>query len=210
MAERWFIIHTYSGHEHKVCESLQNRRTAYGMEDEILEVLVPTEKVVELKSGKRVESDKMIFPGYVLVKMKTDEFGEISEKAWHTVRNTPKVTGFVGGQHPTPLTEEEFGEIHSHVSLTAEKPKPKHTYLAGEMVKIIDGPFTGFKGKVEEVNIEPNYAAKAEHAAELSQKHLDKAAEAHAVADKINDLIPFGQPVLVGHHFSFTYLFRLD
>jgi transcriptional antiterminator NusG len=126
------------------------------MGDEITEVLVPTEKVVELKGGRRVESDKMIFPGYVLVKIQTSESGEISEKTWHTVRNTPKVTGFVGGQHPTPLTDEEVQEIISHVSLTAEKPKPKHTYLSGEMVKIIDGPFTGFKGKVEEVNLDKN------------------------------------------------------
>lgn len=154
--ERWFIIHTYSGHEHKVCESLQNRIRTFGMEGEITDVLVPTEKVVELKGGRRVESDKMIFPGYVLVKIRTDDYGEISEKAWHTVRNTPKVTGFVGGQHPTPLTDSEVGEIISHVSLTAEKPRPKHTYLPGEMVKIIDGPFTGFKGKVEEVNTDKN------------------------------------------------------
>jgi transcription termination/antitermination protein NusG len=154
--ERWFIIHTYSGHEHKVCESLQNRIRAFGMEKEITDVLVPTEKVVELKSGRRVESDKMVFPGYVLVKVKTDDFGEISEKAWHTVRNTPKVTGFVGGQQPTPLTDQEVAEIISHVETTAVKPKPKHTYLPQEMVKIIDGPFTGFKGKVEEVNMDKN------------------------------------------------------
>jgi transcriptional antiterminator NusG len=154
MLERWFIIHTYSGHEQKVLESLQNRIRAFGMEDEITDVLVPTEKVVELKGGRRVESDRMIFPGYVLVKVQTDDLGEISERAWHTVRNTPKVTGFVGGQHPTPLTEIEVQEIISHVSV--EKPKPKHTYISGEMVKIIDGPFTGFKGKVEEVNTDKN------------------------------------------------------
>ncbi|HXF05357.1 MAG TPA: transcription termination/antitermination protein NusG [Blastocatellia bacterium] len=156
MAKRWFIVHTYSGHEHKVCESLKNRVRAFGMEQEISDVLVPIEKVVELRGGRRVESEKMIFPGYVLVQIETDENGEISEKAWHVVRNTPKVTGFVGGQHPTPLTEEEVNEIIHHVSLTADKPKPKHTFTTGEMVKIMDGPFTGFIGKVDDINPDKN------------------------------------------------------
>ncbi len=152
MSNRWFIIHTYSGHEHKVCESLKNRVRAFGMENEITDVLVPTEKVVEMRSGRRIESEKMIFPGYVLVKVVADEKGEVSEKAWHAVRNTPKVTGFVGGQHPTPLTDKEVEEIIHHVSLTADKPKPKHSFISGELVKIMDGPFTGFTGKVDEVN----------------------------------------------------------
>ncbi|GBC83419.1 Transcription termination/antitermination protein NusG [bacterium HR10] len=156
MPKRWFIIHTYSGHEHKVCESLKNRIRAFGLEREITDVLVPTEKVVELRGGRRVESEKMIFPGYVLVQIETNERGEISEKAWQVVRYTPKVTGFVGGQHPTPLTDEEVEEIIHHVSLTADKPKPKHMFVPGEMVKIMDGPFTGFMGKVDEVNPDKN------------------------------------------------------
>jgi len=154
MPKQWFIIHTYSGYERKVRDSLLSRIKAYGMEDEISQVLVPTETVVELRGNKRVESSRMFFPGYVLVQIETDERGEISEKAWHTVKGTPKVTGFVGGQRPSPLTPEEVDQILHHEAEAKEKPKPKVTFAQGEVVRIIDGPFNGFTGKIEDVNLD--------------------------------------------------------
>jgi transcription termination/antitermination protein NusG len=150
----WFIIHTYSGYERKVRDSLNTRIEAFGMVDEILEVLIPTETVVEMRGSKRVESTRMFFPGYVLVKLVTNERGEISDKAWHLIKSTPKVTSFVGGQKPTPLTPEEVDQIIHHVEVAAEKPKPKFTFARGETVRITNGPFTSFTGTVEEVNLD--------------------------------------------------------
>ena len=153
MAEKkWYIIHTYSGYEKKVRESLLSRIKAYDMENLITQVLVPTETVVEMRGSKRVETSRMFFPGYVLVEIETDEKGEVGEKVWHLIKSTPKVTGFVGGQKPTPLTEEEVNQIVHHVTEAAEKPKPKHTFTHGEQVRILDGPFSGFTGSVEEIN----------------------------------------------------------
>jgi transcriptional antiterminator NusG len=152
MPRNWFIIHTYSGYEKKVRESLLSRIQAYGLSDEITQVLVPTETVVEMRGSKRVETSRMFFPGYVLVEIETDDKGEVSEKIWHTIKSTPKVTGFVGGQKPTPLTAEEVDQIVHHVTEAAEKPKPKHTFSHGEHVRILSGPFNGFTGQVEEIN----------------------------------------------------------
>ncbi len=156
MAKQWFIIHTYSGYERKVRDSLLSRIEAFGMKDEICEVLIPTETVVEMRGSKRVESTRMFFPGYVLVQIETDEKGEISDRAWHLIKSTPKVTGFVGGQKPTPLSEEEVNQIVHHVAIAAEKPKPKFTFERGETVRITNGPFASFVGKVEEVNLDKN------------------------------------------------------
>jgi transcriptional antiterminator NusG len=156
MPKKWFIIHTYSGFERKVKESLENRIKAYSMADEILQVLVPEEPVIEVRGNKRVESKRLIFPGYVLVEIECDDKGEMSDKAWHTVKSTPKVTSFVGGQKPTPLTETEVDQIVHHVTEAAEKPKPKFSFAHGEAVKIIDGPFSSFTGVVEEVNLDKN------------------------------------------------------
>ncbi len=156
MAKRWFIIHTYSGYEKKVRESLLSRVKAYALEEEISEVLVPTETVVELRGSKRVETPRMLFPGYVLVQIETDERGEVSEKVWHTIKATPKVTGFVGGQKPTPLKDEEVDQIVHHVTEAAERPRPKVTFAQGETVRIMDGPFKGFTGVVEDVNPDKN------------------------------------------------------
>lgn len=151
MAKHWYIIHTYSGFERKVAESLMNRVQAYGLQDQIGQILIPTEDVVEMKSGKKVVSSKLFFPGYILVEM------EMTDETWHLVRNTPKVTGFVSqGQKPTPLTEEEVNQVVHRVSTTAEKPKPKYMYEKGESVKIIDGPFSNFTGTVEDINLEKN------------------------------------------------------
>jgi len=149
--KKWYIIHTYSGYERKVAESLVNRIQAYDLGDCIGQILIPTEDVVEIKSGKKVVTKRLTFPGYILVEM------DMSDKAWHVVRGTPKVTRFIStGKKPTPLTEEEINQIVNRVSVTAEQPKPKFTYERGESVKIIDGPFKDFTGQVEDVNPDRN------------------------------------------------------
>ncbi len=154
MAKQWYIIHTYSGFERKVAESLRSRVDAFGLQEEISDVLIPTEEVIEVKGGKRVISQKMFFPGYVLVEMKTSEGGGPSDHAWHLVKDTPRVTGFVGsGSAPTPLSDDEVQQIVYRVeTAAADRPKPKLSYESGETVKITDGPFTSFTGLVDEVN----------------------------------------------------------
>ena len=151
MTKQWFIVHTYSGFEKKVAESLQERVTAYGLQSDIGEVLIPTEDVVEMRGGKKVVTAKRFFPGYILVEM------HMSDNAWHVVKNTPKVTGFVGaGAKPTPLTREEVDQILNQVTEAAEKPKPKYSFDKGDQVRINEGPFTSFNGVVDEVNNERN------------------------------------------------------
>jgi transcription termination/antitermination protein NusG len=150
-ARQWFIIHTYSGFESRVKESLRQRADAMGMGEDIGEILIPTEEVVEMRDGKKVVSSKKFFPGYILVNM------VMSDDAWHMVKNTPKVTGFVGtGIKPTPLSQEEVDRIINQVTTSAEKPKPKFVYKDGEQVRIVDGPFSNFTGTVEEVNHDRN------------------------------------------------------
>jgi transcriptional antiterminator NusG len=147
MAKRWYIVHTYSGFEGKVKESLRQRADDIGMGSVIEEILIPTEEVVEVKDGKKTRSTRKFFPGYVLVKM------EMSDAAWHVVKNTPKVTGFVGtGNRPVPLTDAEVDRIINQVAVAVDKPKPKLDFSTGEAVRIIDGPFSNFTGQVEEVN----------------------------------------------------------
>ena len=144
---KWFIVHTYSGYEAKVKESLRQRAEAMGMTDEIEEILIPTEEVVEVRDGKKSRTTRKFFPGYVLVKM------VMSDPAWHVVRNTPKVTGFVGtGNKPVPLTQAEVDRIVDQVQVAAEKPKPKLEFRISETVRITDGPFSNFTGEVEEIN----------------------------------------------------------
>jgi transcriptional antiterminator NusG len=151
ITKQWYIVHTYSGFEKKVSESLQQRVQAYGLQSEIGEILIPTEDVVEMRGGKRVVSSKRFFPGYLLVEM------HMSDQAWHVVRNTPKVTGFVGaGSKPTPLTHEEVDQILHQVTVAAEKPKPKYSFEKGDQVRINEGPFTSFNGVVEDVNVDRN------------------------------------------------------
>lgn len=156
MAKQWFIIHTYSGYERKVRDSLNSRIQAFDMGEEITQVLIPTETVVEMKGSKRVESTRMFFPGYVLVEIECNDKTDISDRAWHLIKSTPKVTSFVGGQKPTPLSQEEVDQIVHHVETAAEKPKPKFTFERGEIVRINHGPFTSFTGSVEEVNADKN------------------------------------------------------
>ncbi len=147
--KKWYIIHTYSGHERRVADSLMNRVQVFNLQDRIGQVLVPTEDVVEMKSGKKTVSEKLFFPGYILVEMVLDE------DTWNLVRNTPKVSGFVSqGTTPTPLTEEEINEVLQRVSSAGDKPKPKFIFEKGEKVKINEGPFSNFTGMVEDVNME--------------------------------------------------------
>jgi len=149
--KQWYIVHTYSGFEKKVAESLQQRVQAYGLQEEVGEVLIPTEDVVEMRGGRKVVSSKRFFPGYILVEL------AMSDNVWHIVRNTPKVTGFVGaGSKPTPLTREEVEQILSQVRDSVEKPKPKYTFEKGDQVRINEGPFTSFNGVVDEVNLDRN------------------------------------------------------
>lgn len=150
MAAKWYVINTYSGNENKVKTNLEQRIKSMNMEEKIFRILVPSEEVAEIRGGKKKISTKRFFPGYVLVEM------EIDDDAWYVVRNTPKVTGFVGsGNTPTPLSEEEIQSILGQVSgAKKSKPKPKVIFEHGEKVKVIDGPFTNFSGVVEEVNLE--------------------------------------------------------
>ena len=148
---KWYIVHTYSGFEKKVSESLQERVKAYGLEAEIGEVLIPTEDVVEMRAGRKVVTSKRFFPGYILVEM------HMSDHAWHVVKNTPKVTGFVGaGAKPTPLSKDEVEQILTQVKTAAEKPKPKYMFDKGDHVRINEGPFTSFNGVVDDVNLDKN------------------------------------------------------
>ncbi len=148
---KWYIVHTYSGFEERVKETLHQRAEAMGMGDAFGDVRIPTETVVEYKGGKKKETQRKFFPGYILVEM------EMSDAAWHVVKNTPKVTGFVGtGKKPTPLSEEEVNQILEQVVTAKEKPKPKYVFEKGEQVRITDGPFTNFTGVVDEVNLDRN------------------------------------------------------
>src|SRR4051812_27553229 len=150
-SKRWYIIHTYSGFEQKVADSLRSRGEAFGFADKIGQVLIPTEEVVELRNGKKVTSKRLLYPGYVLVQM------EMNDELWHAVKNTPRVTGFVGGGNsPVPLTSDEVNSILYRQQTSAERPRPKLTFEKNENVRIIDGPFNNFTGKVEEINPERN------------------------------------------------------
>jgi transcriptional antiterminator NusG len=148
-ARKWYIVHTYSGFEERVKETLRQRAEALGMGDKFGEIRIPTETIVELRGGKKRETQRKFFPGYILVEM------EMSDESWHVVKNTPKVTGFVGtGRNPTPLTQSEVDQIVEQVVTAKEKPKPKYVFEKGEMVKIVDGPFNNFTGVVDDINID--------------------------------------------------------
>jgi transcriptional antiterminator NusG len=148
-AKKWFIIHTYSGFENKVAESLRTRADAFGFADKIGQILIPTEEVVELRNGKKVSSKRLVYPGYVLVEM------EMNDQLWHEVKNTPRVTGFVGGgSTPVPLSADEVNQILYRQQSSAERPRPKMTFEKNDSVRIVDGPFANFSGKVDEVNTE--------------------------------------------------------
>ncbi|MDR1728502.1 MAG: transcription termination/antitermination protein NusG [Acidobacteriota bacterium] len=149
--KKWYIIHTYSGYERKVADSLMTRIQAHDLGDCIGQILIPQEDVAAIKNGKKVVAKKLTFPGYILIEM------TMTDQAWHIVRDTPKVTGFIStGKKPTPLTAQEIDEVVNRAAVTAEQPKPKFTFDRGEKIKIIDGPFKDFEGDVEDVNPERN------------------------------------------------------
>jgi transcription termination/antitermination protein NusG len=148
-AKKWYIIHTYSGFENKVAESLRTRSDAFGWSDKIGQILIPTEEVVELRGGKKVTSKRLVYPGYVMVEM------EMSDALWHEVKNTPRVTGFVGGGNsPVPLSADEVNSVLNRQATAADRPRPKTTFEKNDNVRIVDGPFATFSGKVDEVNPE--------------------------------------------------------
>ena len=152
--KQWFFLHTYSGHENKVLESLKARIRDMELSEQITNVLVPMETVVEMRGSKRIESRRMFYPGYVLVEIECDDRGKIPDNVFHAIKSTPKVTGFLGGKQPTPLTQAEVDQIVHNIEIATEKPKPKFSYEIGEVVRIKSGPFASFTGKVEEINEE--------------------------------------------------------
>ena len=145
MTRQWYVVHTYSGYEKKVKESLLNRIEAEAVQERFGEVLIPSETVVEMKKGKKRTGTRSFFPGYLLVQM------ELDEKTWHLVRHTPKVTGFVGGKTPAPIPESEVEDIRSQMAEGRLKPKPKVTFTEGENVRVNDGHFSNFNGVVESI-----------------------------------------------------------
>jgi transcriptional antiterminator NusG len=143
----WYIIHTYSGFERKVRDSLRTRAEAFGFSERLGEILIPEEEVIEVRAGKKVTSKRLLYPGYVIVQM------EMSDEMRHYIKDTPRVTGFVGGgTDPVPLTPDEVNKILYRQATAAERPRPKLTFEKNENVRIVDGPFANFTGKVDEVN----------------------------------------------------------
>lgn len=149
MAARWYVIHVYSGFEKKVAQSIREQAEQKAMVEKFEQILVPVEEVVEVRRGAKVNAERKFFPGYVLIKM------DLTDDTWHLVKNTPKVTGFLGGKgRPTPITEGEAERIMKQVQEGVERPKPAITFEIGEQVRVCDGPFTSFNGLVEEVDEE--------------------------------------------------------
>lgn len=146
MAPRWYVVHTYSGYENKVRTALQEKVRAMGLQDRILDVLIPSESVVELVKGERRTSNRKFFPGYILVHM------ELDDQTWHVVKNTPKVTGFIGSRtEPAVIPDEDVEKIKGQMAEGLEKPRPKYSFEKGDSVRVVDGPFINFNGTVEEV-----------------------------------------------------------
>jgi len=150
MTKRWYVVHVYSGMEKSVHKAMLERIERAGLQASFCQVLVPSEEVVESKGGQKTISERRIFPGYVLVEM------ELTDETWHVIKNTPRVTGFLGGSgnRPTPISEKEVAKILSQMEEGVERPRPKVLFEVGEMVRVKDGPFADFNGNVEEVNYE--------------------------------------------------------
>lgn len=147
MEKNWYVVHTYSGFEDKIKLNIEEKVEKKGLKDKISRVLIPTERVIEIKGGKKKESDKKFYPGYVLVEM------EMDDETWHLVRSTPRVTGFVGGTKPVPLPEEEIEIILQQLE-KGPAPQVKTQFQKGENVRIIDGPFSSFVGYIDEVDMD--------------------------------------------------------
>ncbi|BBO59112.1 transcription termination/antitermination protein NusG [Mycoavidus sp. B2-EB] len=149
-SKRWYVVHAYSGMEKSVQRALQERIDRAGMQDKFGRILVPTEEVIEIRAGQKTVTERRFFPGYVLVEM------DMTDETWHLVKNTAKVTGFVGGvrNRPSPISQLEVDKIMSQMQEGVEKPRPKTLFEAGELVRIKEGPFTDFNGSIDEVNYE--------------------------------------------------------
>ncbi|MXN64045.1 transcription termination/antitermination protein NusG [Stappia sp. GBMRC 2046] len=149
MAKRWYIVHAYSNFEKKVADAIREKASQQGLDDLFEEILVPTEKVVEVRRGRKVDTERKFFPGYVLVKM------DMTDQAYHLIKNTPKVTGFLGAdQKPVPISDAEAHRILHQVQEGVDRPKPSVSFEVGEQVRVADGPFASFSGHVEEVDDE--------------------------------------------------------
>jgi transcription termination/antitermination protein NusG len=149
MAKRWYVVHVYSGFEKKIAQQIKEQAAQKGLADQFDDVLVPSEEVVELRRGQKVNAERKFFPGYVLVKM------ELTDDAWHLVKDTPKVTGFLGTKlRPSPITDAEAERIMKQAQEGVERPRPAIMFEIGEQVRVADGPFTSFNGTVEEVDEE--------------------------------------------------------
>ena len=148
--KHWYVVHAYSGMEKSVQRALAERITRAGMDDKFCQILVPTEEVIEMKNGHKSVTERRFFPGYVLIEM------EMTDVTWHLVKNTAKVTGFIGGtaNRPSPISQRELDKMLAQVQEGIEKPRPKTLFEVGEMVRVKEGPFTDFNGNVEEVNYE--------------------------------------------------------
>ena len=146
MELKWYIVHVYSGFEDKVKKNLEERIEALGQKEFFGKILVPTEKVVELRKGQKKTSSRKFYPGYILVQM------ALNKETWHTVKNTSKITGFVGGEvNPTPISDEEADQIVRQMEEGVSRPKPRYSFEEGDEVRVVDGPFTNFQGVVEEI-----------------------------------------------------------
>lgn len=149
MAMRWYVLHVYSGFENKVSEAIQEKAAKLKLADRVGEIMVPTEEVVEVKRGQRVNTERKFFPGYVLAKL------DMSDEVWHMVKDTPKVTGFLGANNkPAPISQKEAEALMKQIQEGVDSPRPSVTFDIGEEVKVIDGPFASFNGLVEEIDEE--------------------------------------------------------
>ncbi len=149
MAMRWYVLHVYSGFEHKVADAINEKARKLKLADRVGEIMIPTEEVVELKRGKRVNAERKFFPGYILAKL------DLSDEVWHMVKDTPKVTGFLGANNkPSPITQKEAEALIKQIQEGVDSPRPSITFDIGEEVKVADGPFASFNGMVEEVDEE--------------------------------------------------------
>ena len=148
MAMRWYVLHVYSGFEKKVAESIKEQAEKKGWGNWVGEVLVPTEMVVDVQKGKKVESERKFFPGYVLIQM------EMNDDTWHMIKQTPKTTGFLGGKKPVAMTQKEAERVMQQMQEGVEKPRSRVVYETGEQIRVIDGPFASFTGVIDEVDLE--------------------------------------------------------
>ena len=150
MAARWYVLHVYSGFENKVAEAIKDKAGKQGLAERVEEVMVPTEEIVEVRRGQKVNTDRKFFPGYVLAKL------DMNDDVWHLIKNTPKVSGFLGsgGTKPVPITEKEAQAMLKQMQEGVERPRPSIVYDIGEEVKVTDGPFASFNGVVEEIDEE--------------------------------------------------------